>query len=159
MSGDVAKARRVLLPVDGSDNCRRAVDWYLNEVVESTDHVFVLNVIEPCFSAPPVGFMSYSPVIHAEAHACLERLEETSKIICKCYRDLVRDKVAHCEAFIQVDNNPGCSIVRFADSKEICLIVMGSRGLGTIQRLFIGSVSQHVIHHSKMPVIIVPHPK
>jgi nucleotide-binding universal stress UspA family protein len=42
-------------------------------------------------------------------------------------------------------------------SEDAQLMVVGSRGLGEISGLVLGSVSQHVLHHAKCPVLIVPH--
>jgi len=35
------------------------------------------------------------------------------------------------------------------------MIVMGSRGMGSAKGVFLGSTSNHVLHKSKIPVLIV----
>jgi nucleotide-binding universal stress UspA family protein len=51
----------------------------------------------------------------------------------------------------------GFNIIKFAhDKKEkFNLIVIGTRGRGSIKEMFFGSVSNYVIHTSKIPVLIV----
>lgn len=39
------------------------------------------------------------------------------------------------------------------------LVVVGSRGLGGIGRLTLGSTSTHVVHHARCPVVVVPRPE
>lgn len=51
----------------------------------------------------------------------------------------------------------GYNIIKLAHDKKqkFDLIVMGSRGRGAIKELFLGSVSNYVIHTSKIPVMLV----
>ncbi|MGI0060358.1 MAG: universal stress protein [Nitrosotalea sp.] len=44
---------------------------------------------------------------------------------------------------------------KFASDNKFDLIVMGSRGMSPIKELFLGSVSNAVIHKSKVPVLVV----
>ena len=55
-----------------------------------------------------------------------------------------------------VTGKPGEMIVELAESKMADIIVMGSRGLNGVRRTFLGSVSDYVIHHTHLPVLVVP---
>ena len=46
-------------------------------------------------------------------------------------------------------------IVAFADSHDVDLIVVGSRGRGAIAGALLGSVSRGILGESKRPVLIV----
>ena len=54
-----------------------------------------------------------------------------------------------------VEGAPGQAIIEEAERWGADLIVMGSRGLGTWNRLLPGSVSSNVVHHAKCSVEIV----
>lgn len=45
-------------------------------------------------------------------------------------------------------------IVERADAGDVDLIIVGSRGLGALDRTTLGSVSNAVVHHTKTPVLI-----
>ena len=49
----------------------------------------------------------------------------------------------------------GRTIVSFAHKNNFDLIVIGSRGMGSVQEFFLGSTSNYVMHQSKIPVLIV----
>lgn len=45
-----------------------------------------------------------------------------------------------------------------ASSSSSKMIVIGKRGLGVISQMILGSVSEHLLMHAKMPLMIVPLP-
>ena len=50
----------------------------------------------------------------------------------------------------------GYNIVKMVHGKEnIDMVVIGSRGRGSAKEIFFGSVSNYVIHTSKIPVVVV----
>ena len=50
--------------------------------------------------------------------------------------------------------NVGYNIIKFAHNK-IDMIVIASRGKGTVKEIFFGSVSHYVIHASNLPILVV----
>jgi Universal stress protein UspA and related nucleotide-binding proteins len=46
--------------------------------------------------------------------------------------------------------------VTYADENPVDLIVMATRGMTRVRRFFVGSVTNYVVHHSKVPVLAIP---
>nr|KAG5708768.1 hypothetical protein BaRGS_031922 [Batillaria attramentaria] len=51
-------------------------------------------------------------------------------------------------------NTPGEAITKAATELGADMIITGTRGLGKIRRTILGSVSQYVVHHAHVPVLI-----
>ena len=60
---------------------------------------------------------------------------------------LFEDKVVY--------GDEGPKIINYADTKSFDIIIIGSRGLGSLKEAFLGSTSNYVLHKSKVPVLIV----
>lgn len=54
-------------------------------------------------------------------------------------------------------SKPGEAIVDVAKEEHAMLVVMGTRGQGTVRRTFLGSVSDYVLHHAHCPVLVARH--
>ena len=52
---------------------------------------------------------------------------------------------------------PGHAIVKAAEDVDASMIICGSRGQGLLRRTMMGSVSDYVLHHAHMPVIVCKH--
>jgi nucleotide-binding universal stress UspA family protein len=53
--------------------------------------------------------------------------------------------------------DPGFDIAKFVNNKKygIDLVVIGARGRSSAKEMFLGSVSNYVLHKSKKPVLVV----
>lgn len=69
--------------------------------------------------------------------------------------DFIEDvpEAVKVEAVVEI-GRPTEMIDKVAKEGRYDLIIMGSRGLGMLENLIIGGVSQHVLHHAKCPVLI-----
>ena len=82
----------------------------------------------------------------------LDMEEEGKKILNEVTKD-IPETLSVKEAF-EV-GSPGPAILSVAKKNNADLIVMGSRGLGPLKGLFMGSVSSFVVTHAACPVMIV----
>jgi nucleotide-binding universal stress UspA family protein len=108
-----------------------------------------------------------SVAAHLEGHAALEEtddqhphaLDEAHRIALEG-RDRARAAGLDASALLISSPEPaGDAIVHAADQLDAGLIVIGSRGRRELKSLLLGSVSQHVAHHTRRPVLIVPTPR
>lgn len=53
------------------------------------------------------------------------------------------------------EGDPGETIVEAAQAESVDLIVVGTHERGAVGRLFLGSVSDHVVRHARCPVMVV----
>ena len=60
-----------------------------------------------------------------------------------------------CKQQAQSGGNIGKKILNFIKRYNFDMIVMGSRGMGSAKGVFLGSTSNHVLHKSKIPVLVV----
>ncbi|GIP27707.1 universal stress protein YxiE [Paenibacillus sp. J23TS9] len=136
---------RILVPVDGSTHAQRALDAAvaLIQSLKNEPELAVLHV-NPSISInePPVG-------IDLE-----ERIrEEGEKILAPATEALSKLGVSY-QTFSKT-GDPSSAICKTAEEQHVDLIIMGSRGIGLMSELLIGSVSHGVVQHAHCPVMIV----
>ncbi len=57
--------------------------------------------------------------------------------------------------FLVWEGEPGPAIVEAAESEGADMVIVGTRGRSRVERLVLGSVSDHVVRHARCPVLIV----
>lgn len=70
----------------------------------------------------------------------------------------LEDEGIHPQCEVIVDENqqnPGIAVCRYAEEKDIDLIIVGSRGLGAVKRFLLGSVSHYFVQNAKCKVLII----
>ncbi|MBP2654850.1 MAG: teaD [Firmicutes bacterium] len=142
--------KNILVPTDGSPNSLRAAAHagYLAELSDASVSVLnVVNLFSKISAFGDVGSGIYIPekVVEDIKDAGLAVVNETLKQI--------PAQVA-VQSFVEV-GLPTEVIVDFCAERSYDLIVMGSRGLGVIREILLGSVSSYVLYYAKCPVLVV----
>lgn len=146
------RKRKVLIAVDGSKHSDEAFAWYVENLHKKTDEVF-LGYCAENFHLPSSALVgSDDGSVQALHHAYSEHCKDVLKHI----DDLAkRHKVTH--KILHLHGYPGHSIVKAAEEQKAGMIICGSRGQGLLRRTILGSVSDYVLHHAHVPVIVCKH--
>ncbi|MCC7418157.1 MAG: universal stress protein [Acidobacteria bacterium] len=139
---------KLLLPIDGSECCLRAVDYVIGLVrrAQTPPEVHILTV------HPPIP---YANVASAVGHDTLNRFyREEGEATLKASRERLDAAGVQYRPHISV-GDPADIISRFVAEQKIDQIVMGTRGLGAVTNLLLGSVASKVIHLVSTPITLV----
>jgi nucleotide-binding universal stress UspA family protein len=139
---------KILVAVDGSENAIRAVDFVLRLAQNSREtlEVHVLNV------QPPVTFGDIKKYVGQEALNAYYH-DEGAKALATVRQQLDKSSVAH-NYHIGV-GKVAETIANYAHEHGCTQIVMGTRGLGAISGIVMGSVATKVINLTDVPLTLV----
>jgi len=144
-----AHKRTVVIAIDGSKQAEQAVDWYAKFLHKPDNLVYLVHAPE----GPNVEMSKGMNLNEGEIQKMVQKeRKETEKIRNKFEEKL---KAHNMNGQIKtVYNKPGEAIVTAALDVRADMVVMGTRGMGTIRRTLLGSVSDYVVHHAHCPVIV-----
>jgi nucleotide-binding universal stress UspA family protein len=136
---------RILLAADGSEHsmhaARKAAE--LARVMKTAEFrvMVVYDTIPMYLGEPNLQFMI--DTLKGDAEKILqETLREIGDLPVEIHTEVL-------------EGDPAEAILKVADTRKSDLIVMGSRGLGRLAGLLLGSTSQKVVAHAHCPVLIV----
>ncbi|VEL40156.1 unnamed protein product [Protopolystoma xenopodis] len=148
--------RKIVMPVDSSENSERAFYWYVDNMFRDGDGLFLIHVVEPSMAGVNYGAASKSPALSEEISRHVAQLIDTGKELGRKYIEFCRNRQVPVKFTLHIGTKPGQQIVRIAEELGAHMVIVGNRGIGTLRRTFLGSVSDHILHHVSMPVIVVP---
>jgi nucleotide-binding universal stress UspA family protein len=136
--------KKILVPTDGSPSSMRALELAgKKQLAGGRIAILVLNVQPPLPSSRHVT----KPMI-AEFHA------RQSEAALKPAQALMKRMQLEADCYVRV-GEPARTIAAFARSAGCHEIILGTRGLGRVAGLVLGSVAMKVIHLARVPVTLV----
>lgn len=141
---------KILLATDASEEAALAART-ATDIADKTDSE--LHVVLVGLSAAYVG-MGPPEIADIPAPRQQELNEEAQRLLDAQVEQIKADGGTVAQAHLRI-GRPDEQIVDSAEEIGAGLIVMGSRGLGGIRRLLMGSVSDSVVRHAHCPVLIV----
>ena len=142
------EASTIVVGVDGSEESWRALRWAVDEARLRGARVVAVHA----WLCPRVGI---------GAHTVPPGYEELRRDAGETLEDAVRSvEATDPDVAVErrvVEGIPADELIAAAEDTGAALLVLGSRGLGGLAGLLLGSVGRQCLHHALCPVVIVPH--
>ena len=128
--------KKIFVAIDGSEHAWKALDYAAELAKGMKCSLFVYTALKPSDSGALLAMYDMDDPMLATEVSGLD------------------DGSVEAEYEYQVGYPPEM-ILSAAEKSGAGMIVMGSRGLSGIKELLLGSVSNHIVHYAKVPVVIV----
>ena len=136
----------ILIATDGSESARDALEFGLELAAEQQAEPVLVHVAPAVDVLPTGGFGMTAAVPH--------ELTEHDRGLLDDARELAAARGFEATTKL-LRGDAVDEIVAYADTIDADLIVVGSRGHGTIASALLGSVSRGVLHEARRPVLVV----
>ena len=138
----MSKISYILVALDISGASKKGLDIAISLAKLSDAKITCVTVlvVHPTLVAAVINYKKYM------AKKAKEMLETTKKY-CEKQEIQFTSKV--------LSGNPSSEIIKFAQTQNMDMIVIGSKGLGGIKGKVLGSVTNSIVHESKISVLVV----
>lgn len=161
------KAKKVMVAIDDSPHSKETLAWLLQHLVRPGDELHIVSV---AMSVPlPIVDETSAAVAMMETSEWREAKQESEAMSFNtCIKGveqaiaagLPKEQVFFKSMFPEGGaSDVGESLCHYARDNAISLVVVGSRGLGALERgvatfFGLGSVSDYAVHNCPMPVLV-----
>jgi nucleotide-binding universal stress UspA family protein len=139
--------KHIMIPYDKSEPANHAFEYAIDLAKKYNSSISIVSCVsiqvptDPYFGA---AYIETTKLLREDAVKSISNLEPM----------LRESKIPFKSDVLEVISITD-SLVSYAESHDVDLIVIGSRGLGGFKKLLLGSVASGVSQHSKCPVLIV----
>jgi len=142
------KLKKILVGCDFSPDSGQALNHALSLAQEFQAELHLVNVIEP--PAQPNLLKGETPVAE-------ELQTDYHNLLSQKLKEMVPEEARNwCTPQTSLrEGQPYEELVKYAESNDIDMIVMGVRGHGLVKTLFLGSTTDRVVRRSPCPVLSV----
>ena len=150
---------RVLVAIDGSTSSMHAIDYAISIAVKNDSQLIILYVIDfykythlssSIILAPTFGSEKYLEE-KSEAEKLMNKIKENFKLK---INDNTKSKKLKTE-IVEGAKSVATTIMEYAESENVDIIIVGSRGRTSFKKLLLGSVSSNVIKSAHCAVLVV----
>lgn len=141
-----SKYKKILVALDGSKEADRAFNKAVTIAKENNAEMLLAHVIDTRTFA----------TVEAYDRTIVQRADKFATELLEKYQKTAKDAGVESVNYIIEYGSPKVKIPKdIAKENDIDLIVCGATGMNAVERLLIGSVSEHIARYAKCDVLIV----
>lgn len=158
MASKINKMNKVLIALDYDPTAQKVAETGFSFAKKMGAEVYLLHVIsEPVYYAsreysPIMGFIGFSEAAPGQAGSIDTLMEASLHFLDKTRIHLGDDAIK----ILVKEGDFAESIANTAKEIHADIIVMGSHSRKWLENIVMGSVTEEVIHHTSLPVLIIP---
>ncbi|KAJ7175809.1 hypothetical protein C8R46DRAFT_944872, partial [Mycena filopes] len=147
------KRKRYIVASDLSEESRYAVEWGIGTVIRDGDEMMIVNILENETKVDP-------PIPNAADRAGKLRSQQERQalayILCRQATGLLQRTKLNVTVVCQAwhAKNARHMLLDIIDYHEPQMLIVGSRGLGQIKGILLGSTSHYLIEKCSVPVMV-----
>ncbi len=146
---------KILIATDGSSHSKKALDEAARIAEGCSAHdVAVIHVYEKKTNYPVIAGYHFSQEDLMRFNELEERSREDSKEILHSAVEALQQKNIKANPIFEI-GHPADTIARVSQEQGFDLVVVGSRGLGGLKKLLLGSVSNALLQEANTNILVV----
>jgi nucleotide-binding universal stress UspA family protein len=149
--------KKILVPVDGSEISFKAANYAIHIAKLANAQLIPLNIIEDVKQGGAIGLQErygnisivngFKKARKSSAEDWLKKIEKSAENLGVKVKSVILDTDG---------KNEKKMVTEYAVKNNVDLIVIGSKGRSMFKGLWIGGFTNSVLHHSTVPVLVVP---
>ena len=150
---------RVLVAIDGSISSMHTIDYAISIAIKNNSQLVILYVIDVYKYPYLPSSIILAPTFGSEKY--LEERNEAEEQMNKIkekYKQKTKNNIDSKELkteIVEGAKSAATTIMEYAESENIDLIIIGSRGRTSFKKLLLGSVSSDIIKNAHCAVLVI----
>jgi nucleotide-binding universal stress UspA family protein len=146
--------KKIMIATDGSVPSELAADKGIAFARLSGGTVYAVHVLSKAYLSAMDGSAYPSFGMNPDWESIKEAFQRHGQQALDYVKDLGKIKGVNVES-IMLEGNPADELTRYAEENKMDIVIMGTLGKSGIDRFLLGSVTENILRHSKVPVMVV----
>jgi nucleotide-binding universal stress UspA family protein len=141
----MVEIKKILLPCDLTTNGSKIIPYVLSVAEKYNSTIYLLHVVEDLHELAPHPYPG------------LRNDQKIHEKVCKMCDKVCDEYFQGCSKIskVFVAGHPVVEILKFVESEDIDLIIMGTHGRSGIEHVIFGSIAENVVKKSPVPVLTI----